>query len=580
MNGSLRQRLVFTIGVLVFSAPVSAQVRPQFDVRAPMRDGVELSADIWFPAEQGPHPTIVVRNPYMKTMSLLNPPKLAGYFAERGYAVVMQDVRGRGDSEGEFGFFFADAEDGYDTIEWVAAQPWSNGDVCMMGVSYLATVQWLAAREQAPHLRCIVPTAPAGDYFNELPYQGGAFDMQWALGWINGTSGRISQDNAIMVDWDEVFEHRPLLTMDSVMGRKMPLYRDFLLNHTMNDYWKRIQFTEEDFRSMDIPALHVTGWFDGDQPGAMYYWTGMARHSPATDKQFLVVGPWNHVQTFVGGALRLGAMEFTGESVIDNKAIHLAFFDRYLKGAAQEFDHPRARVYVTGANEWRDFDEYPPAQVESRSLYMQSGGRANSLTGDGRLSWDAPSEQPPDRFTYDPHHPVPSSIGGEVLAADRRPIERRDDVLVYTSDELTDAVEIIGPVSVELYAATDARDTDFTANIMDVYPDGRAVKLGSRTSGIIRARYRNGYERTELVTPGKTERYTIQLGHIGHAFLPGHRIRIEISSSAAPAYNPNQNTGNPVATDTEWKIAHQTIYHDRARPSRLLLPWMPKRLTQ
>jgi putative CocE/NonD family hydrolase len=251
------------------------------------------------------------------------------------------------------------------------------------------------------------------------------------------------------------------------------------------------------------------------------------------------------------------------------------FFAHYLKGEAPPLEWPRAKVYITGINRWREYYEYPPEAAEETSFYLASGGSANTMEGDGTLEWSTPGRQPTDGYTFDPKEPVPSSIAGEALGIDRRPIQRREDVLVYTSDVLEDTVEITGSVLVELYAATDARDTDFTAVLTDVYPDGRAVALGIGPEGIIRARYRNGLDHTELVTPGSVEKYTIDLAHIGHAFLPGHRIRLEISSSSYPAYNPNQNTGNPVATDTEWRKALQTIHHDRAYPSRLILPVVP-----
>jgi putative CocE/NonD family hydrolase len=313
------------------------------------------------------------------------------------------------------------------------------------------------------------------------------------------------------------------------------------------------------------------GWFDGDQPGAMFYWRGMQAGSPARGKQFLLVGPWLHVQTWRGGERRVGEMELGPESVVDNKAIHLAFFDWCLKGAAPRFDFPRARVYVTGLNRWKDFDAYPPKQVAERPLYLHSGGRANSISGDGRLTWDPPAAEPPDRYTYDPKQPVPTDPDDEPSGRDQRAVERRDDVLVFTGDPLTAPVEIIGSVTATVHAATDARDTDFLAKLVDVYPDGRAVLLGSRI-GIRRARYRHGYEREELLAPNQVEAYRIELFDIAHSFQPGHRIRVEISSSAAPMYNPNQNTGNPVATDTEWKVARQTVYHDRARASAITLP--------
>ena len=555
----------------VLASAASAQALPRFGVMIPLRDGVRLAADLWLPEAPGKYPTILIRTPYLKTMALLKAAELGKYFGSRGYALAVQDTRGRGDSEGQFDFFFPEGKDGYDTIEWLAAQPWSDGKVGMMGVSYLGTVQWLAAREHPPHLVCIAPTAPAGRWLEELPYQGGAFGHRWALSWLNGTSGRTQQGNTEGIDWEKILAHRPLLTADSVMGRPMRLYREFLQNPLMASYWKRIQFTPEDFTRIDIPTLTVTGWYDGDQPGAMFYWRGLMANAPARDKHFLLAGPWTHAQTFAGGSEKVGDTELTPESVVDNRAIHAAFFDWCLKGTSQRFDAPRARVYVTGANVWRTFDAYPPANSAPRQLYLQSGGRANSIEGDGRLSWTAPVEQPPDRYTYDPRRPTPGSIGGESQANDRRPIQRRDDVLVYTSEPLTVPLEIIGDVRVNLQASTDALDTDFTAVLSDVFPDGRALKLGPRI-GILRARYRNGFVKEEPLAPNRAERFSIELFDIAHSFQSGHRIRLEIASSAAPEFNPNQNTGNPVATDTVWKVARQTVYHDRTRASAITLP--------
>jgi putative CocE/NonD family hydrolase len=561
------------------AAPVVAQVRQQFDVMIPMRDGVKLAADLWRPRDEGRHPVILIRTPYLKAPNFIDTPKLAEYFASRGYVVVIQDTRGRGDSEGDFNFFFQEGPDGYDTIEWLAAQPWSNGRVGMMGVSYLGTVQWLAAREHPPHLVCMAPTAPAGRYLEELPYQGGAWMHRWSLSWINGVSGRIDQGpNLSGTNWDEVLAHRPLLTADSVMGRSMRLYREMLEHPLMTDYWKRIQFTDEDFAKITIPTLTTTGWFDGDQPGALFYWRGLMAKAPNKAQHFLVAGPWEHANTFLGGTLKVGDTELPPASIIDNKAAHLAFFDWCLKQSKSSYEAPRARVFVTGANVWREYDSYPPAQSTPQTLYLASGGRANSIEGDGRLTWQAPANQPPDHFTFDPKHPVPDGVGGEQFGEDRRPLQRRDDVLVYTSEVLTEPLEIIGNVIVNLEAASDALDTDFTAVLTDVGPDGRALQLGP-TIGIRRARYRNGFTREELLTPGKSEKIRIELYDMAHRFEPGHRVRLEISSSAAPSFNPNQNTGNPVATDTAWKVARQTIYHESARASSITLPVMAKPAT-
>jgi putative CocE/NonD family hydrolase len=569
--------LLFFFTLLGIASQVRAQFRMEFGVRIPMRDSVNLSADMWMPSAPGRYPSILVRTPYIKAAGELGVPKLGQFFANHGYVFVYQDTRGRGDSEGQFDFFFTDAHDGYDTIEWMAAQPWSDGKVGMMGVSYLGTVQWLAAREHPPHLVCIAPTAPAGRYMDELPYQGGAFWLAWSIQWLNGTSARSEQGaNAEGLDMKEILKHRPLVTVDEAFGRRMPLYRAFLQHDTMDDYWKRIQFTADDFKKLGIPTLTTSGWFDGDQPGALFYWRNMRAYSPAKDNQYLLIGPWTHVQTFVGGGKKLGDFEFSGDSIYDLKTMHLAFFDHFLKGSAPTFDFPRAHIYVTGSNKWLDENEYPPAAAQTRSLYLHSGGKANSLGGDGKLTWDTPADEPQDRYTYFPENPVPSS-DGEDFGIDQRHIERRDDVLVYTSEALHEPLEIVGKVFVHVFASSDARDTDFTARLLDVYPDGRALALGPEPVGVIRARYRNGRDHTELLTPGRTEHYEIELYDIGHTFLPGHQVRVEISSSYAPAFSPNPNTGNPIATDTESRPAKQSIFHDHGAASYVALPVMPNR---
>lgn len=351
----------------------------------------------------------------------------------------------------------------------------------------------------------------------------------------------------------------------------MPLCRDWLTHSTTGPYWDRLRFTPKDFAAIDIPTLTVTGWYDADQPGALFYWRGVMADAPHRDRHFLIAGPWRHIEAFRGGSTKVGDSEFSPESIVDTQAIHLAFFDWCLKGKSPRLDSPRARIYVTGANVWRTFDTYPPPAATPQELYLTSAGRANTSTGDGKLSWQRAADSPPDRFIFDPRNPVPGNL--DDWGSDRQAVQRRDDVLVYTGDVLKEPLEVIGGVVVNLQAASDARDTDFTAVLSDVGPDGRALMLGP-LAGIRRARYRNGYDREELLSPGKVESFRIELFDIAHSFEPGHRIRLEISSSAAPQYNPNQNTGNAVATDTEWKVARQTIYHDRIRASSITLPVM------
>ena len=571
MKSKFTSTTLLYIVLLLTTSSLLGQVRQKFDVRMPMRDGAELSADIWLPEKEGKYPAILVRTPYTKVDRQPRFPDFGKFFAERGYVFILQDVRGRGDSDGEFNFFFSDGNDGYDAIEWIAQQEWCNGKVGTSGPSYMGGAQWVAARERPPHLVCMLSTAPAGNYFDAFIYHQGAWGSSW-LTWLNITSARTFQTNFFGMDMNKIMQHRPLITMDSAMGREMRLYREWLTHSTLDEYWKPLILTKKDYKNIDLPVLHVTGWFDVGLIGMQKYWENMNRYSPAKDKQYILIGPWDHTQTWVGGGTKIGEMEFTDESIIDTKELHLAFFEHYLKGTGPEFNHPNAKIYVTGINVWREFDEFPPAQVENTPLYLHSGGEANTIDGDGELAWNKPMKENPDTFTYDPQNPVRANYG---YAVDCREVEERQDVLVYTTEVLEEPIEIIGETSVNLYASSDALDTDFTARLLDVYPDGRAVNLGAETvGGIIRARYRNGYEKEEFLESNKPELFNIKLFYMGHTFLAGHKIRVEISSSATPDYFPNQNTGNPVATDTEWKIANQTIYHDKTRPSHIVLPIM------
>ena len=563
-----------------------SKVRVLWDQRVPMRDGVETSADVFLPRAEGRYSTLLMRNPYTKSTRLTGVPyDFLYYFAQRGYALVGEDVRGRGDSDGEFGYYHGDVEDGYDAVEWAASQPWSNGKVCMIGLSYLATVQWQAAKVKPPHLVCLVSTAAAGDFMNEIGYIGGAFTAAGNLDWVNSVSGRtwqsmalVNQQEAGHFDWEDVLWHRPLNTMDEVFGRKMQIYRDYLAHPTMDDYWKQIRLQPEDFKNIELPVLHITGWFDGDQAGAMHYWRGMQQYSKVKDQQYLVVGPWEHANTFFGGPPFVGEMQFGPESMLDRMGLHLEFLDHYLKGTAEKYERPKSRLYITGANEWREYDAYPPREAKEVRFYLHSGGNANTLDGDGGLGPKPGISKDTDKFTFDPKNPVPTYVTDTmaIVAIDHRMVESRDDVLVYTSDLLDEPIDVVGNVHVELYAASDALDTDFTAKILEVFPDGRAIRLGSPTIGVIRARYRHGMDKEVLLTPGKVEKYIIDLLEIGHQFSKGNRIRIEISSSSHPMYAPNQNTGNPVATDIEWNIAHQTIHHDKQYPSALVLSVTPQ----
>jgi putative CocE/NonD family hydrolase len=564
---------LLALSLLVATSPLAAQaLAPDAHPLAiPMRDGTVLDADVWMPTSSGKHPVLLVRTPYLKSAFKIN--EWAEYFASRGYVFVVQNVRGRGKSQGKFEAFSGEERDGYDTIEWLAAQPWSTGRVGTLGLSYLGVAQWFAARAHPPHLACMAPTASPGRWFEEIAYLGGAFNPAFALDWIDETSSPVDRDEDKPVDWTRALAHRPLLTSDSVAGRVLPLYRTWITQTTWGGYWGRLRFTPGDFASIDIPTLTITGWFDGDQPGALFYWRGITTNGRHRANDYLVVGPWRHIESFRGGSTKIGDSEFAASSILDMKAIHLAFFDWCLAQRSPRLEAPIARIFVTGANVWRDFGEYPPAAATPRELYLSSAGRANSDSGDGTLSLARPSNARPDTFTFDPHAPVPGNM--DDWGIDRRAIQHRRDVLVYTSEPLDSPLEVIGAVVANIRASSDAHDTDFSAALSDLGPDGRALMLGPAV-GMRRARYLNGYDREELLTPNKIENFRIELFDIAHRFERGHRIRLEISSSASPAHGVNQNTGNPIATDTTWRVAHQTVYHDRVNASSLTLPVMPK----
>ncbi len=570
-SGNSIAALVTALAVAAFGG-AQAQIVNRFGLAIPMRDGVKLVANLWIPAPTGRHPTILLRTPYGRN------PQFRRYsldkYVKAGYAVVLQDTRGRGDSDGQFDFYFPEGKDGYDTIEWIARQPWSNGRVGMDGGSYLGAVQWLAARERPPHLSCIAPDAPSGRLFDELPYVGGALHLGWALPWLNDVSGRAEQGELNeLIRWDDLAKMRPLNRLDTLMGRPMRLYQEILAHPTLDAYWRRLHFDDAGFARIAVPALTVTGWYDGDQSGALSYWDGMSRRAGSKPDQFLIIGPWNHAMTYLGGARKLGELTFDSTAILPIQKIRLQYFDWCLKQATPSFAAPKVRVFVTGTNRWITSDRYPLAEAPLKPLYFTGNGSANTSGGDGRLSWDPPQGATPDKYTYDPGNPTPSAepVTNHIRIEDRR------DVLVYSTPVLTDTVEIAGRVFVKLWAASDALDTDFTGKLLDVYPDGRAVLLGPVPAGVRRARYRNGYDRTVLLTPGKAEEFTIELFDIGHAFLPGHRIRVEVASAAASFTDPNLNTGKPIATDTTKVLANQTIFHEPGRASRILLPLLTRR---
>ncbi|HEX6797539.1 MAG TPA: CocE/NonD family hydrolase [Ktedonobacterales bacterium] len=566
------------------STPASDQPRLLFDVRVPMRDGVTLSADVTFPpghTEGRRYPAILQRTPYLKAQ----PPVYdAGrYFAGKGYAFVALDVRGRGDSEGEWVPYRNDGRDGYDAIEWIAVQPWCSGKVGTLGASYPGRIQWLTALEQPPHLKAMVVLVTPSDPFVETPT---GVPSPMHISWEHYTSGHVLQPTET-VNWSAVHEHLPLLTMDEAIGRSLPGWREQVRHALLDEYWEPLRY-QNAFERVRVPVLHISGWYDDEQIGTPLNFAGMvARGVPEVrDKQRLLMGPWGHQ---VNTAQKIGEQDFGPHALIDLRGEELRWFDFWLKGDEDSHTGSPVRLFVMGENVWRDEREWPLARTTWTPFYLASAGRANSRFGDGTLLADIvgasggrpPAEgttlATPDSYTYDPARPVPfitdaafNQIGGP---DDYAAVLRRDDVLVYATPPLERPVEVTGPVKVTLYAASSAPDTDFTAMLLDLHPNGLALRL---CDGMVRARFREGMARPTLIEPGQIYRYEIDCWNTSRLFAAGHRIALAVSSSAFPKYDRNPNTGAPLGTTAELTVAQQTILHDAEHPSAVVLPIIPR----
>ena len=539
-----------------------------------VRDGTVLRSDVYRPDAPGRFPTLLSRTPYNKLRNPENYHKLA----ERGYVVVVQDVRGRYASDGKFqpGFFSSDhrdSEDGYDSVEWAAALPWSDGKVGTIGGSYVGWTQWELAHTRPPHLVAMMPQAIAANLLDRE--MSGVLRLGRVLWWAVNTlapdqrvrgsapSGPRTTDEAERL-WTERDRmkwlwHLPLMDIpDDAMYGIGEHWRRWLNDHTTDHFG----FLEKHDR-VEAPALITTGWYD-QQIGAVKHFTGM-RSNAATEaaraQTRLIVGPWTHAAYALDGTV--GEVDFGPDATGDYFQMADDWFSYWLKGEANGVDEwPAVRLFVMGSNTWRTFDDWPVPGTTYRELH---------LAGDGALTWDVPAEGPPDRYDYDPRDPVMTlySPAGQHEPHDLRALDGRPDVLVFTTEPLAEPVEVIGPITVRLWAASSATDTDFIVRLADVRPDGFAVEL---SHGIVRSRYRESLEHPSLIEPGKPYEYTIQLNPTANLFRPGHRIRVDVTSSDFPNFDRNHNTGGDDYSESTLQIAHQTIFHDAAMRSRIVLP--------
>ena len=570
----------------------STSVSSETNVAVPMRDGVVLRADVYRPAGGGRHPTLLHRIPYGKHSPRYRSMYLDPMRAlDRGYAVVIQDVRGRHASDGEWYPYVNEAQDGYDTIDWIASQPWSDGNVGMFGISYHGATQWLAATEAHPALKAIVPGVTADSYYDSWTYLGGVFQLFWISGWASGfvlddfapRSMRHPEARTLLREWRRdpfaIANHLPLGDMPA-LREVCDYYYDWLEHSTYDDYWKSFA-PREKYDRITVPALNQGGWYDGFIRATLRNYEDMQEQGGselARSQQHLVVGPWLHQALPEPSAGNGYFGPSASGAAIDWHGMQIAWFDRWLRGEDNGVDtDPSAYLFVMGANEWRAEEAWPPPDAETMTLFLRSGGRANSLNGDGELSADPPAvSESPDHFLYNPANPVPTNggahLGGvptlfNVGVQDQRGVESRGDVLVYTSEPLERDTEVTGYVTLDLWAATTAEDTDWTGKLVDVHPDGRTLNV---CDGILRASYRDSLEAPSLVKSGEICQLRVEVGPTAMLFRKGHRIRLEVSSSNFPAYA--RHTGSPHDQSAEMTPATQTVLHDADHPSALQLP--------
>jgi uncharacterized protein len=578
---------------------MATQILIDRSVAVPMRDGTRLVADIYRPGNDIPVPAILVRLPYNKDDLMMHMEAVAPLRSvEQGYAVIYQDTRGRYRSEGSFYPFIYEGQDGYDTIEWIAAQPWCSGAVGMVGASYFGATQFLAAIEQPPHLKAIFPVVTSSEYYEGWTYQGGAFQLGFILFWVlsgfapdsvmrlvqAGEAGWSELDQFVTaVDGiEEQYRHLPLSSLPVLKNSQAASYYFDWLEHESRDaYWEKIAVNNS-YDKIQVPAMHVGGWFDLFLKGTLENYTRLRSEggSPEVRQgQRLLITPWSH-GNFSGefSGCRFGQAASSGS--VDLCGQVLQYFDAHLKGQIERLDDDsRVHIFVMGENRWRDETDWPLLDTQYQPWYCHSFGTAGS--SGGTLSQQPPEDETPDAYLYDPRNPVPTVGGSTFLPGlraganagplDQRPIEGRPDVLTFTTQPLQDALAVIGPLTMRLWASSSAEDTDFVAKLCDVYPDGTSRLLAE---GILRARYRHGFDRAVWMSPGQIELFEIDLAATANVFLPGHRIRVDITSSSFPRFNIHPNTRQALAdyTETDLVPALQRVFHDPQHPSQIILP--------
>ncbi len=566
----------------------SHEVAIEKSIMIPMRDGVKLATDLYRPKDaSGALPTILIRLPYNKA-AYRGATVPADFFASHGYAVVVQDVRGKFASEGTFRVYEGDMTDWSDTFDWIGKQSWSTGKIGTYGCSYLGEGQIIAAQQRHPmHIAAIAQAAGGNlgrvgrrrQFWGSV--EGGAFSISINFGWMpvfaSTDKGARPMPN---VDLASFFKTLPVNDMTDRAGSPSWDWHNFL-ERSPDDLWWDSQGYLTDKDSVGVAALHVSSWFDlaGEALETAEIFKRNAINDRARDNQYAIISPTVHCASEAASSETKVGDLMVGDARLHYWETYLKWFDRWLNGNASALDSlPHFQYYVIGRNAWKSSDVWPVKGMEQTSYYLDSDGKANSLGGNGRLSLTPPKKASVDRFTYDPANPVPAR-GGSICCTgnpkdvpgsfDNADIEQRPDVLVYTSDVLQQGLELTGSISAFVHISSDAPDTDVTVKLLDVFPDGRAMNM---QEGITRARYRESFGKPTMMSPGKVYEVPVDL-HATSWYLPaGHKLRVEVSSSNFPRYDRNLNTGGHNYDETKWRVANNAVHHGAGKMSRIVLP--------
>lgn len=542
--------------------------------RIPLRDGVELSADILLPSATGAFPTLLMRTPYGRGRTLSNP----NYWirlVRRGYALVVVDLRGRNDSAGEWAPWARDTEDAVDTVEWVESQTWCDGKIGMLGGSYEGLTQWWTAAGRPSALKCIAPLC-AGGFRHEVPFVGTGIPVQYRLWWSNLVLGRVQQYSGAP-SWEAWIRETPLASLDERFGLGSSAWREYVTG--IVDFGSGSgALTSAEFGEVDIPVLIGAGWWDNQE--TMLTWQAL-QASPSAPDCRLLIGAWDHAGN-ISPRPTLGGLD-VAPTVMDTIAYVERFFATHLKGEAQgPSPEARCRVFLTGENTWENLEHWPGPDATDVSLFLTSGGDARGLYGDGRLVVQPPTSTGRDTYVYDPSKPARDMSNLDVFAwadppLDHRYLQRRRDCLVYTSDQLSTSLKVSGRSEAKLVVSSDRPDTDFYVAISDVHPDGRAIGMAATNfaSSCLRLRYRNG-PTPELAQPHEAYEIAIPGPWLHHVFKPGHRIRLTVSSGNFPLMARNAGTGKHWAQDDVLVAQCNTIHHSPTAQSRIVLPVVPR----